>query len=100
MNADQGMPDQEATHGPDELAEGENPSTRSRQEAEQWVQMYTELTEMEDDVLKAVKERMSSMSPSARRETERTNLPTLEADAKRFHARLAFWRQRLRELTG
>ena len=60
--------------------------------------MYTELTEMEDDVIKSVKERISHMSPEARRETERTNLPALEKDAKRFHARLAFWRERIGQL--
>ena len=92
--ADQG------SHTPDELAENENPSTTSRQEAERWVSMYTELTQMEDDVIKSVKERIAHMSLAARRETERTNLPVLEMDSKRFHARLAFWRKRVGQLSG
>ncbi|HEY0492029.1 MAG TPA: hypothetical protein VGD57_00985 [Candidatus Dormibacteraeota bacterium] len=82
----------------EELAEGEEPSTTSRDVAERWLSVYTELTELEDDVIKSVKDRLPRMSPEARRETERTNLPALEEDAKRFHARLRFWRQRLAEL--
>jgi hypothetical protein len=92
------MAEHDAEHSVDELAAGEDPSTRSRQEAERWVSMYTELTELEDGVIKSVRDKMARMSADARRETERTNLPTLEEDAKRFHARLAFWRKRLTEL--
>jgi hypothetical protein len=87
------------SHSPEEeLAEGEDPSTNSRDIAERWVSIYTELTEMEDDVIRAVKDRLTRMSPEARRETERTNLPALEEDSTRFHKRLGFWRQRLAQL--
>jgi len=72
------VPEQGGTHQPDELAEGENPSTESRQKAE----------------------RLSRMSLAAQRETERTNLPILQADSERFHARLAFWQGRLGQLKG
>jgi len=62
----------------DELAEGEDPSTSSLKEAERWVCVYTELTHLESDLITSVKDRVSTMSPEARRETERTNLPALQ----------------------
>jgi hypothetical protein len=92
------MPDHEPTQSSDELAEGEDPTTASLQEAERWVSVYTELIHLEDDLIKSVKERIAKMSPAARRETERTNLPALEKDDARFHDRLAFWRYRLAQL--
>ncbi|MEO6797506.1 MAG: hypothetical protein ABI401_09300 [Candidatus Dormibacter sp.] len=92
------MPDHGPTHSSDELAEGEDPSTASVQEAERWVLVYTELVHLEDNVIKSVKARMSRMSPAARRETERTDLPALEKDDARFHDRLAFWRERRDQL--
>ena len=92
------MSDHGPTHSADELAEGEDPSTASIQEAERWVSVYTELIHLEDGLIKSVKERIAKMSPAARRETERTNLPALEKDATRFHERLAFWLERRDQL--
>lgn len=85
-------------HSPDRLAEGENLSTTSRQEAERWVAMYAELTHFETELIDSVKAKLTRMSPEARRETQQTNLPGLEEDAARFRARLAFWRDRLTQL--
>jgi hypothetical protein len=84
----------------DKLAEGEDPSTSSRQEAERWIAIYTQLSQLEGDLIKTARERLPRMSPEARRETERTNLPMLEQDSERFNSRLAFWRERLAKLSA
>lgn len=94
------MSSDEASGSSSELAEGEDPSTTSSREAERWVSVYTELINLETDLIESVKVRISKMSAEARRETERTNLPALEKDASRFRARLAFWRERSAQLRG
>ncbi len=94
------MSSHEGSGSADELADGEDPSTTSSKEAERWVSVYTELINLETNLINEVKVRISKMSPEARRETERTNLPALEKDAKRFRARLGFWRERLAQLKG
>ncbi|MDQ6709814.1 MAG: hypothetical protein M3Z11_04585 [Candidatus Dormibacteraeota bacterium] len=92
------MSSHEGSRSVGELAEGEDPLTTSSREIERWVSVYTELIKFETDLINEVTVRISTMSPEARRETERTDLPALQKDAERFGARLAFWRERSAQL--
>ena len=79
--------------------EGEvDPASASKDEALFWTRIYGEISEMEEQVLARVKELMAAQSETARREVRLTNVPVIEAQSARFHERLGFWEERLRQL--
>jgi hypothetical protein len=78
--------------------EGENPQTTAFSEIQRWIRLYSELVEFEEATLRRMRGSMGWLSYAARKEAERTNLPALMDDCRRFRARLTYWRQRLRDL--
>ena len=65
-----------------------------------WIQIYTEILAMEEEVLGHIRQLMSTQSDQARREVELTNVPVVAAQAERFRQRLGYWEVRRRELEG
>jgi len=65
-----------------------------------WRQIYTEILEMEEKVLKRIRQLMAAQSHEARREVELTNVPVVVAQAERFRQRLGYWEARVHELNG
>jgi hypothetical protein len=79
--------------------EGEvDPAGASREEAQFWTGIYSEILEMEEKVLSRVLELMAAQSETARREVQLTNVPVIEAQAARFRDRLGYWQARMREV--
>jgi len=63
-----------------------------------WLQIYTEMLEMEERVLARIDLLMDSHSEEVKREVELTNVPAVVAQAERFRQRLGFWEARVTEL--
>lgn len=74
------------------------PITASLAQARYWQQIYREITAMEELVLDRIHELMARLSPEARREVERTNLPVVTSQLERFKQRLGYWSSRVTEL--
>lgn len=80
---------------------GESPVARATlKQALYWTQIYTEILQMEEKVLRRIQELMAGQSPVARREVELTNLPVVVAQAERFRQRRGYWEARVLELDG
>lgn len=67
-------------------------------EAAYWLQVYTEILEMEEGVLRRINDLMATQSAQARREVELTNVPVIESQVERFRQRLGYWKARSVEL--
>jgi hypothetical protein len=92
-------PDRLRDTGPSGGLHSEDPTTTRASEAQRWVALYTELLAFEDEMLRRIRANMASLSPAARQEVERSNLPQLIQDYQRFQGRLSFWERRLREIS-
>jgi hypothetical protein len=79
---------------PHRTVDGEDTSARSPDVARQWLKAYTELLELETDLLTLLAERLPRMSAEARQEAEDTNLPVIVSQLQRFRHRMEFWRKR------
>jgi hypothetical protein len=76
------------------------PHDATLKQALHWRQTYTEILEMEENVLRRIHQLMDKQSDEARREVELTNVPVVVAQAERFRQRLGYWDARVRELNG
>jgi hypothetical protein len=83
-----------------ETIQGEDSATSNPTDARRWLSIYSELVGFEEDMLRRIHERMATLSASARYEAERSNLPQLESDCRRFRDRLAFWEGRVAEIAA
>lgn len=83
---------------PHRLLRGEDPHTEYADDARHWIAVYRELLGFKRDVLGKVRDDMERISDSARSEVLDTDLPLMEAEARRFEHRIDFWEKRLREL--
>jgi hypothetical protein len=70
----------------------------SLNEARMWVGVYRETVALESKVLKTIEDFLPNLSPHARSEAERTNVPLIAGQLQRFKERLALWERRLEEL--
>lgn len=82
------------------LLAGEDPSSRIRDDALHWIDVYTELLEFKLRVLDESAAVAAEMSEPALAEISATDVEVLRAEADRFRERLEFWRKRLVELDG
>jgi hypothetical protein len=81
--------------------EGEGvPGDAPLKQALYWRQIYTEILEMEEKVLKRIRQLMARQSAEGRREVELTNVPVVVAQAEKFRQRLGYWEARVAELDG
>ena len=78
--------------------EGENPETDSPNEARHWVAVYSNLVELEQNLLDLLARMIPNMPRDAQREAEETNLPVLGSQIERFRHRLHYWSKRRTEL--
>jgi hypothetical protein len=74
------------------------PGRATLKQALRWRQIYTEILDMEEKVLKRIHQLMDKQSNEARREVELTNVPVVVAQAERFRQRLGYWEARVHEL--
>jgi len=85
---------------PDRLLEGEDPETPHPDEAQHWIEVYTELLNFKERAVATAHESLSTMPEAdARREAVQTDLIVLEAERDRLRRRLEFWKQRHLDLT-
>ena len=74
------------------------PGEASPETAHHWIYVYTQLTILESHLISEARELIPTLSRSARKEAELTNLPLLESQLRRFRHRQQLWQQRLDEL--
>ena len=83
------------------LLPGEDSSTKQLDDAQHWLQVYTELLSFKRDLLRSTYEHMAEMAlDDARTELRQTDELVLEAEARRFERRQKFWEQRAEELSS
>ena len=80
--------------------DSENPDTDSVEVARHWIDAYAELVEFEEKVLGRLQELLPTLSESARREAELTNLPMVVQHLQTFRYRRAHWRRQLGHING
>ena len=85
---------------PDRLIEGEDPHTTHAEDAQRWLVIYSELLAYKEMLLTRTQEAAALMHPETISEIERTDLQIVRRERDRTHARVEFWRRRLRELGG
>ena len=91
-----------AERGGDPLArmDGEpEPGVAALDEAGFWLETYTEIVAMQEQVMARVHELMETQSEAVRREAELSNVPVLAAQLDRFRQRRGFWESRIGQLT-
>ena len=76
------------------------PDHATLKQALHWRQIYTEILEMEENVLMRIRQLMDRQSDEARHEVELTNVPVVVAQAERFRQRLGYWEARVHELNA
>jgi hypothetical protein len=83
---------------PDRLMHGEDPATRSAEQAVYWIRAYTELLEFKDRLLLDMESGIKTLSLPAGQEIRDLDVSLVEMQRKRYRARLAFWQVRRAEL--
>jgi len=83
---------------PAELLDGEDPETLQLHDAQHWVRVYEELLTFKTALLKRAERMADDVSDSARTEIARSDLPIMDAQARKLERRLTFWRGRLDQL--
>ncbi len=85
---------------PDRLLHGEDPASRHRDDAEHWISVYEELLRYKAMLIRDTEERMGVMTEAARVEITDTDYVIMRNERARFERRLAFWSERLEELSA
>jgi hypothetical protein len=85
---------------PHRTIDGEDTSAQSPDVVRQWMKAYTELLELEADLLALLGERLPRLSAEARQEAEETNLPVIVSQLERFRHRMEYWRKRRDQLSS
>jgi hypothetical protein len=86
---------------PDRLLPGEDPTSSFPDDAQHWVEVYSELLAYKNRVLALTEEAVASMpGPAAAAEVARTDRAVIRAERDRFHRRLGYWTRRLAEMTA
>jgi len=85
---------------PDRLLEGEDPETRHPEEANHWIEVYTELLTFKERAVATAHQSVAQMPEvDARVEATRTDMAVLEAERDRIRRRLDFWKRRHLDLS-
>jgi hypothetical protein len=85
----------------DRLLPGEDLGSDNAEDAEHWVDTYSELLDFKNWLLETSRSRLATFAQAeAKQEIESTDLTVLNTEAERFAGRLGFWRRRLDELKG
>ena len=80
------------------LLEGEDPSTRSHQQASRWIAAYAELMTFKDKVLDGMEAAAKNLPAVARSEIQELDINMAHLQKQRYQSRLAFWEQRRDQL--
>jgi hypothetical protein len=81
-----------------DLLDGEDPDTLHPHDAVHWVRVYEELLRFKTALQRQAELLVREASPTARSEITHTDLPILDARARRLQERLRFWKQRAKRL--
>ncbi|TME25608.1 MAG: hypothetical protein E6I68_01720 [Chloroflexi bacterium] len=85
---------------PDRLLEGEDPETRQPEEANHWIEVYTELLTFKERAVATANQNVAQMPEvDARVEATQTDLAVLQAERDRIRRRLDFWKRRHLDLS-
>jgi hypothetical protein len=80
---------------PTHLLEGENPDSLQPHDAEHWVRVYSELLAFKRGLLSSARDLACATREPARHAISGSDLPLLDAQARKLAGRLEFWRHRL-----
>ncbi len=85
----------------DRLLPGEDAGSNQLDDAQHWLQVYTELLAFKGDLLRSTHEHIADidLEDDSRAEVRQTDEPLLEAEAERFERRRKFWAARREELS-
>ncbi len=84
----------------DREAGGENSDTDSADEIQRWIVAYSSLLRLERQLLEVFAQVLPNMPPDAQQEAERTNVPILLSQIRRFEHRLEYWKKRKEQLAA
>lgn len=79
---------------------GEDTTSPYVDDAQHWVNVYTELLEFKERMLVTLFDSLQHMPQEAVDEVRTTDAVVLDAEATRFKRRLRLWQERLEELSG
>jgi hypothetical protein len=83
----------------DRLLPGEDLGSYFADDAQHWIDVYTELLAYKNGILALTEDAVASMPRlAAAREVGETDLAVIQAERDRFHKRLSFWARRLAEI--
>jgi hypothetical protein len=82
----------------DRLLPGEDPDTQQLDDAELWVQVYSELIGVKHDLMARLDGHLSGLSKPAQAELTSVDQELLRDQVARFERRLEFWQSRKPEL--
>ncbi|MFN2464108.1 MAG: hypothetical protein ABR573_09440 [Candidatus Dormibacteria bacterium] len=83
---------------PSRLMGGEDPQTLRLSDAIHWMEVYEELVTVKDELIATALSRLADLDPEASAEIRGSDMVLLKAERERFIRRLAFWKERHREL--
>jgi DNA-binding winged helix-turn-helix (wHTH) protein len=86
--------------GDERLLDGEDPQSVHPEDARHWINIYSELLVFKHRLLARIEQDIAVMSSTAQSELSRTEVSMIQAQRKRYDARLAFWYQRHTAMTG
>lgn len=86
----------EQASDPDRLLPGEPADSEHADDAELWVEVYSELLDYKERLLAVTREKLAELHDErARREVVETDAVVIEGERTRFERRREFWRTRL-----
>ncbi|HSO93875.1 MAG TPA: hypothetical protein VLS53_05325 [Candidatus Dormibacteraeota bacterium] len=85
---------------PDRLLDGEDPETLQIHDIDHWIRVYQDLLAFKRQLLATANEIVPDLADAAREEVGKTDLPAMDAEARKFQRRLEFWQQRRKQLEG
>jgi DNA-binding response OmpR family regulator len=84
----------------DRLLEGENPSTKFKQDARHWIAVYRQMITFKQHLLARMRTQVRTLAPAARRDVVENDVSILEVQLGRYQRRIEFWYARQWELEG
>ena len=83
---------------PEQTMRGERPDTPYIEDAEHWLQVYSDMRRFKEVVLQMSHQEVKERDPAIGEELTSVDIPLLEAEHARAVRRQEFWRLRLAEL--
>lgn len=81
----------------DRLLPGERPDSHDAQDAERWIQIYSQMIAVKYELMAKLDGHLPALEELARNELEETDMSMMRQQVARFERRLAFWKRRLEQ---